>query len=214
MVMGLVVVGMAAILGVFIEAQRHAGGPPEEVPRSIAIPALYATAGIIAIVAAIQRRPLIVMAAALTCLLASLLSIATLAFVIPAITLLALAARSVPATRDRRDGIVAAGVGVMIIGAWVALLATTGGRCWQETGTIANPIYAVTACDEGAASSNGSQGTVGGSAGGVQIIGSGYDSGVLTLTGATAEAVLLAGALVLVVVTGLRATGPGQPAKR
>ena len=202
---GLVVVGMAVALGVFIQIQEH-GGPPEDVPRSIAIPALYATAGIVAILASYQRRPLVVMAAGVVCLVGIILSVAAFPFAAPGILLIALGARMVPASDNcRRDGAVAAAVVVLIVGAGVALLATTGGRCWEETGTVDSPTYTVTACDGGTGAQGEGQ-TVGGQTGsGAEVIGSGYDGGALTLTGAGLETVLLLAALGLVAVTGSRA---------
>jgi hypothetical protein len=203
LVVGLVVVGMAVALGAFIQLQGHAGGPPEDAPRWIAIPALYATAGMVAIIASLQRRPLIVTGAGIVCLVGSILSVATIMFAIPGVALLALSARTVTeADRGRRDGVVAAGVVVLVIGAGVALLATTGQRCWEETGTATSPTYTVTACGDGASSTGGGRSVGGGAAAGTQVIGSGYDSGVLTTTGGLTEAALLLGALALVILTG------------
>ena len=211
---GLVVVGMAVALGVFIRLQEH-GGAPEEVPRSIAIPALYATAGIAAIIASVQRRPLIVMGAGVVCLVGIILSVAAFPFAAPGIVLLALGARMQPGIdHGRRDGAVAAAVVVLIVGAGVALLATTGERCWVETGTLASPTYTVTACDAGSGSQGGGQSVGGETGNGAEVIGSGYDSGMLTFTGAALEGALLLAALTLVVVTGSGAswsTIPHQP---
>ncbi len=210
---GLVVVGMAVVVGAFIQLQGRAGGPPEDVPRWIAVPALYVAAGLVAIIASLQRRPLIVMGAGIVCLMGTILSVATLMFAIPGVALLALSARTMTMAepdRRRRDGVVAAGVVVLVVGAGVALLATTGGRCWEETGTAASPTYTVTACDDGMGSTG--QESVGvGPGSGTQVIGSGYDSGVLTTTGALAEGGLLLGALALVIVTRRGASGPAIP---
>lgn len=203
--MGLVVVGMAIALGVVIRLQDH-GGVPEELPRSIAIPAAYAMAGVVAVIAAIQRRPLIVMASGVVCLVGIILSVATLPFAIPGVVLVALGARFAGvAGPGRPDGAVAAAVVVLIVGAGVALLATTGGRCWEETGTAASPTYVVWACDGGASSQGVGQSVGDGSNAGATVIANGYDSGELTLTGGAVEAALLMAALGLVVVTG----GPG-----
>ena len=208
---GLVVVAMAVALGVFIQLQEH-GGPPEAVPRSIVIPALYATAGIVAMIASYQRRPLVVMGAGVVCLVGIILSVAAFPFAAPGLLLLALGARIAPAVgRPRRDGAVAAAVVVLVVGAGVALLATTGGRCWQETGTAAAPIYAVTACDEGTGAQGGGESVGGATSNGVEVIGSGYDSGVLTSTGGALEGGLLLVALALVAATGSRAVRPAVP---
>jgi len=204
---GLVVVGMAVALGAFIQLQDH-GGPPEVVPRSVVIPALYATAGVVAIIASYQRRSPVVMAAGVACLVGIILSIAVIPFVIPGILLLATGARITPdAGRPGRDGAVAAAVVVLIVGAGVALLATTGGRCWEETGTAASPTYTVTACDNGSGAEGNGQ-AVGGEAGsGTEVIGSGYDGGALTLTGAALEAALLLVTITLVVATARAGAG-------
>ncbi len=205
---GIVVIGMAVALGVFIQLQEH-GGPPEVVPRSVAIPVLYATAGLIAIIASIQRRPLIVMGAGVVCLVGIILSVAAFPFAAPGILLVALGARMAPVSgQGRRDGAVAAAVVVLVVGAGVALLATTGERCWEATGTLASPTYTVTACDVGTGAQGGGQSVGGETGNGVEVIGSGYDSGVLTFTGAALEGALLLFAIALVVATGRGAAGP------
>ncbi len=204
---GLVVVGMAVALGVFIQLQDHRG-PPEDVPRSIAIPALYATAGIVAIIASIQRRPLVVVGAGVVSLIGIILSVAAFPFAAPGILLIALGARITPvAGNRRRDGAVAAAVVVLVIGAGVALLATTGGRCWQETGTAASPTYTSTACDNGTGAQGQGQSVGGDTGNGVEVIGSGYNGGVLTFTGAAIESGLLLVALALVIATRRGGTG-------
>ena len=208
---GLVVVGMAVALGVFIQIQEHVG-PPEDVPRSIAIPALYATAGIVAIIASIRRRPLVVVGAGVVCLIGIILSVAAFPFAAPGLLLLAFGARVTPvAGSGRRDGVVAAAVVVLVVGAGVALLATTGGRCWQETGSAASPTYITTACDDGTGAQGQGQSVGGATSNGVEVIGSGYDGGVLTFTGAAIESALLLVALGLVTVTGGRGAGSTIP---
>ena len=208
---GLVVVGMAVALGVFIQLQDHRG-PPEDVPRSIAIPALFATAGIAAIIASYQRRPLVVMGAGVVCLVGIILSVAAFPFAAPGILLVALGARiTAVAGSGRRDAAVAAALVVLVVGAGVALLATTGGRCWEETGTTASPTYTVTACHDGTGAQGGGQAIGGETGNGVEVIASGYDGGVLTFTGAALETALLLVALAFVAVTGSRAAGSAIP---
>ena len=60
---GVLVLGLAVALSVFIQYQARGPRPPEDVPRALAIPALYATMGLLAIIGALQRRPAIVVAA-------------------------------------------------------------------------------------------------------------------------------------------------------
>jgi hypothetical protein len=47
---GVVVLGLAVALSFFIGYQLRDPGPPEDIPRAIAIPALYATMGLLAII--------------------------------------------------------------------------------------------------------------------------------------------------------------------
>jgi hypothetical protein len=63
LIVGVVVLGLAVALGVFIHLQLRDPGPPEGLPRALAIPALYATTGLLAIIGVLQRRPAIVVAA-------------------------------------------------------------------------------------------------------------------------------------------------------
>lgn len=197
---GLVVLGLAVALGVFIHGLPADLRPPEDVPRPIAIPALYATAGLLAIVGALQRRPSIVAAAGVLCLVGMILSVATIAFAVPGILLILLGSRirAVPSTRRRSEAVIAAATALLVVSAAGALLVTTEGRCWQATGPPATPTYDVIPCSAEPA-------TVGGG----QTFASGYDSGVLTTAGGLVEAALLLGALALVAVTGRRPTSTG-----
>jgi len=79
---------------------------------------------------------------------------------------------------------------LLVVSAAIALLALTGERCWQATGSPADPTYTVIPC--------GGQAVL--VAGG--LFASGSDSGVLTTGGGLVEAVLLLGALTLTAVTG------------
>jgi hypothetical protein len=148
---GLVLLGLAVALGVFIQYQARDPRPPEDVPRALAIPAVYATMGLLAIIGALQRRPAIAAAAVL-----------------------------------------------LVVDAAIALLVMTEGRCWQATGSPADPTYTVIPC--------GGQAVL---VGGGQTFASGFDSGVLTTGGGLVEAVLLLGALTLAALTGRTPTETG-----
>jgi hypothetical protein len=189
---GVVVLGLAIAVGIFIGAQSRDPGPPEDVPRAIAIPALYATMGLLAIIGALQRRPAIVVAAGVLCFVGAILSVATIEFVVPGVLMIGLGSRIQGRPgRRRREALVGAVAVLLIVSAGVALLSMTVARCWAATGSPANPTYAVIPC--------GSQTglTTGGS-----TFASGFDSGVLTIGGGLSEAVLLVGALSLTTVTG------------
>jgi hypothetical protein len=192
LVVGLAVLALAVGVSAFIGAQSHDPGPPEDVPRAIAIPALYATIGLLAIIGAIQRRKAIVIAAGVLCLVGAILSVATLEFVFPGILLIGLGLRLRGQTgRGRREAVIAAVAVLLVIGAAIALLSLTEGRCWEAAGSPAAPTYSVIPC--------GSQAglTAGGS-----TFASGFDSGMLTIGGGLGEAVLLVGALGMTVLTG------------
>lgn len=201
MLVGMVVLGLAVALSVFIRYQARDPSPPEDVPRAIAIPALYATMGLLAIIGALQHRPAIIIAAGVLCLIGTILSIAAIEFVIPGVLLIALGSRlhALP-PRHRSEAVIAAAAVLLVVSAAIALLAMTEGRCWQATGSSADPTYTVIPCSD--------QGLVAGG----QAIASGFDSGVLTTGGGLVEAVLLLGALALIAVTARTATPTGiQP---
>jgi hypothetical protein len=189
---GVVVLGMAVALGVFIQYQSRDLRSPEEVPRAIAVPALYATMGLLALIGALQRRPAIVVAAGVLCLVGAILSVATIAFAVPGVLLILLGSRiqALP-TRQRSDAVVAAAAVLLVVSAAVALLVMTTNRCWQATGSSDHPVYTVIPC--------GGQGVL---VAGGQAFASGFDSGVLTTGGGLVEVVLLLAALTLAGVTG------------
>jgi hypothetical protein len=90
---------------------------------------------------------------------------------------------------------------LLVVSAAIALLVMTEGRCWQATGSPADPRYSVIPC--------GGQAVL---VAGGQTFASGFDSGVLTTGGGLVEAVLLLGALTLAAVTGRTQTSTGfQP---
>lgn len=196
---GVVVLGLAVALGVFIHYQPRDPRPPEDMPRAIAIPTLYATMGLLAIIGAFQRRPAIVVAAGVLCLVGTIVSVATIEFAVPGVLLILLGSRiqALP-TRHRSEAVIAAAVVVLVVSAAIALLGMTEGRCWQATGSPADPTYTVIPC--------GSQPIL---VAGGQTFASGFDSGVLTTGGGLVEAVLLLGALTLTVVTRRTPTSTG-----
>ncbi len=199
---GVVVLGLAVALGVFIHYQARDPRPPEDVPRAIAIPALYAAMGLVAIIGASQRRPPIVVAAGVLCLVGTIVSVATIEFAVPGVLLILLGSRiqALP-TRHRSEAVIAAATVLLVVSAAIALLGMTEGRCWQATGSPADPTYTVIPC--------GSQPVL---VAGGQTFASGFDSGVLTTGGGLVEAVLLVGALTLAAVTGRTPTSTGfQP---
>jgi hypothetical protein len=200
---GVAVLGLAVALSVFIRYLSRDLGPPDDVPRAIAIPALYATMGLLAIIGAVQRRPAIVVAAGVLCLVGMILSIATIEFLVPGVLLIGLGSRiqARPALRWPQAVIAAAAV-LLVVSAAIALLAMTEDRCWQAAGLPADPTYTVIPCS--------SQAVL---VGGGQTFASGSDGGVLTTGGGLVEAVLLFGALTLSAVTGGTRPSPdaGQP---
>ena len=100
--------------------------------------------------------------------------------------------------RRRSEAVIAAAAVLLVVSAAIALLGMTEGRCWQATGSPADPTYTVIPC--------GSQPVL---VAGGQTFASGFDSGVLTTGGGLVEAVLLLGALTLAAVTGRTPTSAG-----
>lgn len=181
----------------FIGYQLRDPGPPEDPPRAIAIPVLYATMGLLAIIGGLQRRPASVVAAGVLCLAGTILSIATIEFVVPGILLILFGSRlQARPARRRSEALIAAAAVLLVVSAAVALLAMTEARCWQATGSPANPTYALIPCTSQA-----------GLVAGGQTFASGFDIGELTRGGGLVEAVLLLGALALTATTGR--TRPG-----
>ena len=196
---GVVVLGLATALGVFIQSQARDPRPPEDVPRALAIPAVYATVGLLAIIGAVQRRPAVVGAAGVLCLVGTILSVAAIEFAVPGVLLILLGSRihALP-RRHRREPVIAAAAVLLVVSSAIALLGMTEGRCWQATGSPADPTYTAIPC--------GSQPVL---VAGGQTFASGFDSGVLTTGGGLVEAVLLLAALALVALTGRTPTDTG-----
>jgi hypothetical protein len=221
LVVGVAVLGLTVALGVFIHLQRQDLGPPEDVPRAVAIPALYATMGLLAIIAAVQRRPLIAMAAGLLCLVGTILSAATIGFALPGLVLIMFGSR-IGEVSGRRwaEPLIAAAVVLLVVGAAIAFLGMTEGRCWQAAGSPAGPTYTVIPCGGQGGSGGSAQGVYGGTAQGGgqgtiavggQTFAGGFDSGVMTMGGGLIEALLLLGALALTAVTGRTLMVAGAP---
>jgi hypothetical protein len=199
---GVVVLGLAVALGVFIQYQSRDPRPPEDVPRALAIPALYATMGLLAIIGALQRRTAIVVTAGVLCLVGAILSVASIEFAVPGVLLILLGSRiqALP-TRHGSEPVIAAAAVLLVVSAAIALLVMTGERCWQATGSPADPTYTVIPC--------GGQAVL---VAGGQTFASGSDSGALTTGGGLVEALLLVGAVTLIAVTGRTPTSTGfQP---
>src|SRR5450830_2089042 len=100
LMVGVVVLGLAVALGIFIQYQSRDPRPPEDVARALAIPALYATMGLLAIIGALQRRPAIVVGAGVLCLVGMNLSVATIEFAGPGVLLILPGRESTPCPRD------------------------------------------------------------------------------------------------------------------
>ena len=126
LLLGLVVLGLAVALGVFIDYQARDPHPPEDVPRAIAIPALYMTMGLLAIIGALQRRGAIVVGAGVLCLVGTILSVATVEFAVPGVLLIVLGSRiqALP-PRGRSEAVIAAAAILLVLGAAIALLGMT-----------------------------------------------------------------------------------------
>jgi hypothetical protein len=213
-VVGVAVLGLSVAVGVFIQLQSRDQRPPEDVPRAIAIPALYATMGLLAIIGALQRRPAIVVASGVLCLAGMILSVATIAFAVPGLLLMLLGSRieALP-TRHGSEAVVAAAAALLVVSAAIALLVMTEERCWQATGSPADPTYTVIPCGGETSAGGSSAAGQGVLVAGGETFASGFDSGVLTTDGGLVEAVLLLGALTLAAVTDRTPTSTGvQPA--
>src|ERR1035437_3280550 len=118
---GIIIIGLSVAVGVFIQAQSRDPSPPEDMPRAIAIPALYATMGLLAVIGALQRRPAIVVAAGLLCFVGAILSIATIEFVVPGIVLIGLGSGiGGRPGRRLREAAIATGAPVLVVSAGVA----------------------------------------------------------------------------------------------
>ena len=198
---GLVIVGMAVVLGIVIQGQPRDPGPPEDLPRALAFLAAYASPGLAALIGAFQRRPAIVVAAGVLSVAGSVFSVATIAFAVPGVVLILLGLRMRHGHTHRRYELVIAAVVVLLVGAGgVAPFVMAEERCWQATKSSADPpVYTnliVISCSDDSASDEGGQ-----------TLATGSEGGVLTTNGGVVEMVLLLGALTLTAVTGRTRTG-------
>ena len=115
LVVGVAVLGLSVALGVFIQLQSRDPRPPENVPRAFAIPALYATMGLLAIIGALQRRPAMVVAAGVLCLAGMILSVATIGFAVPGLLLILLGSRiEALTTRHGSEAVIAAAAVLLV----------------------------------------------------------------------------------------------------
>lgn len=197
---GLALVGLAAALGILIGSQPRDPGPPEDLPRALAIPALYATVGLLAIVGAVRSRPAIVVAAGALCVAGTLISLALLPFAVPGLLLIFIGVRIHTAVaRSWSEAVIAAVVVLLVVGAAIAPFVMAEERCWQGARSSADPPtytqITVVPCGSQPASD----------AGGVTYA-SGSETGVLTTAGGVVEAALLLAALAVTSVTGRRAS--------
>lgn len=200
---GLVIVGMAVVLGIVIQYQPRDPGPPEDLPRALALLAAYATPGLLALIGALQGRPAIVVAAGVLSFAGSVFSVATIAFAVPGVVLILLGLRMRHGRTHRRDELVVAAFVMLLVGGGaVAPLVMAEERCWQATKSSADPpVYTnliVISCRDDGASDEGSQ-----------TLATGSEGGVLTTSGGVVEMVLLLAALTLTAVTGGTRTGTG-----
>jgi membrane protein implicated in regulation of membrane protease activity len=200
---GLVLLGLAVALGVFIQSQPGDPGPPEDVPRALAVSAVYATVGLLAIVGAFQRRPAILVATGALCVAGTILSVALIGFAVPGLVLILLGWRMrAPATRHWSEVVIGAAVVLLVASAAIAPLVMAEGRCWQATRSPTDPptytVINVIPC--GGPPVPDASG---------QDLASGFESGVLTTGGGLVEAILLIGALALTAVTGRTRTSRG-----
>jgi len=193
---GLVLLVLAVVLGVYIQSQPRDPGPPEDVPRALAISAVYATMGLLALIGAFQRRPAIVVAAGVPCLAGTILSVALVGFAIPGLVLIFLGWRMRgPDTRYWSEVVIGAAVVLLVMSAAIAPLVMAEGRCWQATRSPTDPptYTAITVIPCGGPPVPDASG---------QTSASGFDGGVLTTAGGLVEAIFLISALALTAVTG------------
>jgi hypothetical protein len=201
---GLVIVGMAFVLGIVIQNQPRDPGPPDDLPRALAFLAAYAAPGLLALLGAFQGRPAILAAAGLLSLAGSMLSAATIAFAVPGVVLILLGLRMRHGrTHSRYELVIAAVVVLLVGGGGVAPLVMAEERCWQATKSSATPpVYTdfitISCSDDGASDEGG------------QTLATGSEGGVLTTNGGLVEMVLLLGALTLTAVSGRTRTSTGD----
>ena len=203
LMVGLVIVGMAVALGVFIHNQPRDPGPPYDVPRALAFLAAYATPGLLALIGAFQRRPAIVVTAGVLSVAGSVWSVASIAFAVPGVVLILLGSRmGGRPTQRRSELVIAAAVVLLVASAAIAPLVLAVERCWQAARSPDDPpVYTeitVIPCS----------GQVVPDEAGVTLA-TGFEGGVLTTGGGLVEAILIIAALTLTTLTGRTRTSTG-----
>lgn len=182
-----------------------ADSPPEPIPRGIALGLLYAVPAAIGAIGAVAGRRSLLIAAGVAAAVGSSLSIATLAFLIPALLFVAAATRQgtkpAPSAAGAARGVA---LGLLVIGltvgaGWV-LLTQTDSMCWIATPTAHGVDYRIVPTINDVSLSG-----VGQSAG--------CSSAVFTVRGATMGGVLALGAVALAWIAAgwpRRPSRPGQ----
>jgi hypothetical protein len=163
-------------------------GPPTLIPRPILTVVLLSAPGLIAAIGALRRSDVVVVIAGVSALLQSFTAFSgvTFGFILPALLLIYLGVRdaeSHSAGAGRRERWAGLAVLALLVAAWSVTLTLTDTICWvASTAPDGQVVYRIVP-DTGSI-------TVG-----VSELGGGCDSGIPTLGGLVAGAVLLAGAL-------------------
>jgi hypothetical protein len=195
LLLGLVVIGLSALIAGFIAMISHGVGPSDQVVRGACFGSLLGSAGVVAVLGARQERPALVAAAGLISIGTSILSVVTLGFAVLGLALVVAAATLRPAADgnpgSRRSEIVRVTlILALVAAAAVALLGTTETRCWVGFGTPVAPRYEDVPCSEGPVSVGGPDGS----------FASGENGGTLTPLGVTIELGLIAAAVLVAAV--------------
>ena len=195
---GGILVVAALILAIGRRSEGDVGdvGPPEAIPRGLALTLLVAVPAIVAAIGVRRRDRVLVIAAGLATLPAAVLSVATIALILPAL-LSFVAGASMAAPSKRSRWLLLPVIVALQAGAIWALLGTTEGGCWvaYESGG-GGLIYR-------AASEAETHGLMGGP--GLPVAG-GCGGGALTERGAALAGILVIGALAIAFAA------PGPPA--
>ena len=196
---------LAMGLGLLVANQGERISPPELVPRGWALALLFLLPAAVGVLGARGRRPSLLVAAAILAWASVLLSYVAIVFAVPGTLFLVAAistakgARPPSASRIVGAVVLAACVSALGIGAGVALLVTTEGRCWTAYSTPAGLEYRMAPYVEtGGISLSGNE------------IAAGCDSGELSLRGVALAAVLGVGAIAFAG----NAVGVGRRAQR
>jgi hypothetical protein len=199
-------IGMALALAIFVAGgSGGAGGgigPSDHVERGVVLGLLFAVPGVIAALGVRGRRPALLAAAVVMDMAGVVLSFATIIFVVPAGLFVAHAAASAqPPARVGaavRSALVGVALVALVVGAGTVLLTTTESRCWTAYSTPTGTVYRFSPYV-----GNGGEISVP-----LDAVGSGCDTGVLTLQGEATAAVLAIGAIALAAIAGRRRPEP------